>query len=252
MTVRRLLYAIREFGIDPTKTLGALQAIPTLLSDVIKFRHDEEHGKLTFSPVLLDFKSSAGAADGHYFWQDLICAQWINLENPSQHFDVGSRVDGFIAHLLSTREIISLDIRPLAVEIPRLKVALGNAQEPLRAKLGEFDSVSSLHSVEHFGLGRYRDALDSSGHIKGIRNIADCVKIGGNLYLSFPIGVPEVQFNAQRILKPTLLSEILPDFSLIEFVLIPWKGQPILNTRPEEVDTSIKGQAGLFKLKREY
>jgi hypothetical protein len=156
MAVRRLLYAIREFGIDPTKTLGALLAIPILLRDAINFRHDKKHGIMTFSPVLLDFKSSAGAADGHYFWQDLICAQWINLENPTQHFDVGSRVDGFIAHLLSTREVISLDIRPLAVDIPRLKVVLGNAQEPLRSKLGEFDSVSSLHSVEHFGLGRHK------------------------------------------------------------------------------------------------
>ena len=29
------------------------------------------------------------------------------------------------------------------------------------------DSVSCLHAIEHFGLGRYGDPIDVFGHIKG-------------------------------------------------------------------------------------
>lgn len=248
--MRRWLYAMREFGFDPTKTLRAIRGIPQFLFGLLRFVRKNKNSLISISPTLLDFNDNAGAADGHYFWQDLICAQWIFNENPSTHFDVGSRVDGFVAHLLSFRKVISLDIRPLRQTIPGLSVVLGNAQLPIQPNVGQFDSVSSLHSVEHFGLGRYGDEIDPNGHLKGIRNIADCVKPGGVLYLSFPIGKTKVQFNAQRILSPTILAELLTDFSLEDFVLIPWRGEPKFNTKPGEVDLNDFGQAGLYKLRR--
>jgi hypothetical protein len=32
-------------------------------------------------------------------------------------------------------------------------------------------SLSCLHAIEHFGLGRYGDPIDLDGHKKGIKNI---------------------------------------------------------------------------------
>ena len=205
---------------------------------------------ILLSPVLKDYKESAGSAAGHYFWQDLICAQWVNSANPRSHFDVASRVDGFVAHLLASREVTILDIRPLTVTIPKLKVILGDAQSTLSDQAGKFPSVSSLHSIEHFGLGRYGDLLDPNGHEKGLRNISSCVSPGGYLYVSFPIGKATVEFNAQRIIDPEWPQEFLPNFILEEFVLIPWRDQPIYGVEPREVDKSIWGQAGLYKFKR--
>ncbi len=200
--------------------------------------------------MLKDYRDSAGSAKGHYFWQDLICARWIFERSPQSHFDVASRVDGFIAHLLSFREVTILDIRPLEVEIPNLTVTLGDAQGDLSHLKGKFPSVSSLHSIEHFGLGRYGDTLDSDGHEKGLRNIAGCVASGGTLYVSFPIGSAGVEFNAQRIINPLWAEKILTDFSLEEFVLIPWKDQPVYGLKPTDVDTAVWGQAGLYRFKR--
>jgi SAM-dependent methyltransferase len=206
--------------------------------------------KFTLSPIFSDFKQSAGSADGHYFWQDLIVAQKIFNLNPKVHLDVGSRVDGFVAHLLTFREVHSLDIRELHSQIPGLTFIQGDAQEPLLDFEKTFDSVSSLHSIEHFGLGRYGDSLQYDGHIRGLKNIAACVKIGGILYVSFPIGEERIEFNAQRIVHPSFPTVTLENFCLLEFILIPWKGSPIYSCTPEKVDLSIKGQAGIYVFER--
>ena len=249
--MRRIIYILRQFGFDPIRFLNASRFIFRYLKNYISFRTKSSRStQFKFLPSLNDFNDSAGAADGHYFWQDLICAQWINEEDPEKHFDVGSRVDGFIAHLLASREITLLDIRPLPYEIPRLTVIEGDIQIESQRNAESYSSVSSLHSIEHFGLGRYMDPIDPSGHEKGLLNLAAMVALEGSLYVSFPIGAQSVEFNSQRIIDPLWPEEILEAFVLERFVLIPWKGIPIHNSSPGEVDRNIYGQAGLYKFKR--
>jgi len=45
----------------------------------------------------------AETASGHYFHQDLLVAGKIFKNNPIKHVDIGSRMDGFIAHVASFR-----------------------------------------------------------------------------------------------------------------------------------------------------
>jgi hypothetical protein len=74
------------------------------------------------------------------------------------------------------------------------------------------DSVSCLHAIEHFGLGRYGDPVDPNGHLKGFRNIVDMVKPNGTLFISFPIGKKnEVHFNAHRVFHPKDIFNWLED-----------------------------------------
>ena len=239
-------------GFDPLQLLKFLQNFPKFLISFIRFSSQNQFQRLKIAAVLTDFKQEGGIASGHYFWQDLICAKWIFEAQPVNHFDIGSRVDGFVSHLLAFREVDILDIRPIRSNVPGLKVHLGDAQLPLNQFEGQFQSVSSLHAIEHFGLGRYGDKIDYAGHKKGLINIAACVQIDGYLYLSFPIGSPSTEFNSQRILDPNWPIEVLSNFELIDFVLIPWKFDPVFNTWPSTVDINLKGQAGLYKFKRKY
>ena len=249
--MRRVIYVLRQFGIDPIRFFNASRFILRYVKNYISFRLKTVNStKVKFLPSLNDFDDSAGAADGHYFWQDLICAQWVNEDNPKKHFDVGSRVDGFIAHLLASRDVILLDIRPLHFKVPRLTVLEGNIQSENQSKAESYASVSSLHSIEHFGLGRYLDPIDPLGHEKGLLNLAAMVEKGGSLYVSFPIGSNIVEFNSQRIIDPLWPLEVLKDFKLERFVLIPWKGAPVENVPPSEVDRAIFGQAGLYKFRK--
>lgn len=246
---------MRQCGFDPINFTASLKGVSKYIFDLYRFRLMNKGSSryklpIVISPVLKDYRDSAGSATGHYFWQDLVCAKWIYERSPIDHFDVASRIDGFIAHLLTFRAVTILDIRPLQTRILNLNVILGNAQGDLSSLIKTYPSVSSLHSIEHFGLGRYGDAIDPDGHEKGLRNISQCVSLGGHLYVSFPIGAPEVEFNAQRIIDPIWPQKILSDFILEEFVLIPWKGEPIFNLEPSKVDPATWGQAGLYRFKR--
>jgi len=248
--MRRILYFSREIGFDPLKTFNAIKFIPRYVINFFNFLIQSKSIKINVSPALNDYRASSGSASGHYFWQDLICANWIYSSQPDRHFDVGSRVDGFIAHVAVFMKVFQLDIRKLNSEVPNLTFLEGNAQEPLEEFKMQFESVSSLHSIEHFGLGRYGDKLDIFGHVNGILNISECVALNGLLYVSFPIGEPRVEFNSQRIIHPEWPLDTLKNFKLEKFVLIPWKTPPIYGISPEEVDLKVQGQAGLYCLRR--
>lgn len=155
-------------------------------------------------PILTDYEDQAGTATGHYFHQDLLVASLIHAKNPQRHIDIGSRIDGFVAHVAAFRKIEVLDVRELAdtghANISFLKA---NLMDESSAQSGITDSISCLHALEHFGLGRYGDPLDPDGHLKGFRNIVRMLKPGGMLYISFPIGKGnEVHFNAHRVFDP--------------------------------------------------
>jgi len=155
-------------------------------------------------PMLSDFYEAAGNAKGHYFHQDLLVASFIFKANPVRHLDIGSSIDGFVAHVASFRKIEVSDIRDLPdtghANISFIKADL--MKKDLNPE-DMSDSISCLHAIEHFGLGRYGDPIDPDGHKKGFNNIVSMVKPGGTLYISFPIGRSnEIHFNAHRIFHP--------------------------------------------------
>jgi len=247
---RLTLNTLRQFGLDPLLTVRAIKNLPRYIVDLSKYLILEREGKVVIAPALQDFSADSGSARGHYFWQDLICAKWIQQNRPANHLDLGSRIDGFVAHLLAFMDVEILDIRPLGVDVPGLTSRIVNAQLGLSEVAGKYHSVSSLHSVEHFGLGRYNDPLDSRGHHEGLKNLSAAVAVGGILYVSFPIGNPRVEFNSQRIIYPMWALEMLTNFTLEEFVLIPWVEPPIYGLHPSRIDSDLEGQCGLYKFRR--
>jgi len=56
--------------------------------------------------MLTDRFDPGGDASGHYFHQDLIVARRIFERDPRKHVDVGSRIDGFVAHLAVFRSCV--------------------------------------------------------------------------------------------------------------------------------------------------
>jgi SAM-dependent methyltransferase len=190
-----------QLGIDPRRFLFFVMGIPRFVLDLLKFR-GRYAGKISLWPCLHDWGDEGGAAKGEYFWQDLYVAQEIHRANPERHVDIGSRLDGFVAHVASFREIEVLDIRPISAEINRVTFRQADLMNPSEVIDGYCDSVSCLHALEHFGLGRYGDEIDPEGHLAGLANLARMLKIGGVLYLSLPIGIERVEFNANRIVDP--------------------------------------------------
>jgi len=158
----------------------------------------------SFYPILNNLNENAGVAKGHYFHQDLLVASYIYNRNPTRHIDVGSRIDGFISHLACFRSVEIFDVRKLEeISYQNIKFVRKNLIETHNIETNITDSISCLHAIEHFGLGRYGDPIDPVGHIKGFNNLLTMLKKDGILYISFPIGVSnKVYFNAHRIFRP--------------------------------------------------
>jgi hypothetical protein len=204
MNALRLLASV--FGINP-RTLLSTRHFARYISDLKKFK--SAGGKVDeYFPILSDYCDSAGVAKGHYFYQDLVVAQRIFSRSPQRHVDIGSRIDGFVAHVASFREIEMFDIRPLKTAAPNIRFVVQDILE-LPPHLREYaDSVSCLNALEHFGLGRYGDPINPNGHIKGFENILDLTRPGGYLYVSVPVGIESTVFNAHRILSPFLFANL--------------------------------------------
>ena len=140
------------------------------------------------NPFVADRFESGGTAKGHYFHQDLHVAKLIFDSNPKKHVDISSRVDGFVAHVPVFREIEVLDIRPLNNKFSNIRFKQGEVMSLPHNMSNYCDSISSLHAIEHFDLGRYGDPIDYYGHLKAIQNITTMLKPKGVFYFSVPIG----------------------------------------------------------------
>lgn len=173
-------------------------------------------------PILSEYRSSAGFLDAHYFLQDIYVAKKIINSKTKLHFDIGSRVDGFIAHLLaSSIKVNMIDIRPLGINVDGISFTCGDATDLSNIQANSINSLSSLHVIEHFGLGRYGDNVDPNGWIKGLKAMQRIVAPGGVLYISAPVGSSnKLCFNAHRIFEIHEFVKILNQMKLYEFSYI--------------------------------
>lgn len=178
-------------------------------------------------PIVFDRYLSAGSTN-LYFWQDLWAATLISKENPKSHYDIGSRIDGFIAHLACHMENIYLiDIRPLDVKIPNVDFVQDDATSLKNIKPNSVTSLSALCSLEHFGLGRYGDEVDPEACFKCFKSIQKIMKKGGKVYLSVPIGKEHVEFDAHRVFYPSTIIDSFNEMELKEFSVIDEKCEGI-------------------------
>ena len=241
----------RNLGIFPL-SFRRLTKIPRYLKERKKFI--KSGGKITRTLAIVDdYNDSAGTTKGHYFHQDLLVAQFIHEHNPAKHVDVGSRIDGFVAHVASFREIEVLDIRDLVSdEHPNIKYTRSDLMNDCLSEVT--DSLSCLHTIEHFGLGRYGDPINANGYVSGLRNLVAMLKPFGKLYLSFPIGdTNEVQFNAHRIFHPQDIFTWSPkSLKLLRFDFVDDNGALHKDVDIHEIATNFKYGCGIYTFEKVF
>lgn len=193
--------------------LRSLRGLPRYVNHFLRFRSSYT-GRLEILPCLHDWYEEGGSTKSEYFWQDLLVARMIFEARPGKHVDVGSRVDGFVAHVASFREIEVFDVRPMTTQIPGVTFKQADLMKSVEGMAGYCDSLSCLHALEHFGLGRYGDPINPKGHERGLINMAGLLKENGVFYLSIPIGIDRVEFNAHRVFDPRVITDLAMQHSL--------------------------------------
>ncbi|MFN9811666.1 MAG: DUF268 domain-containing protein [Deltaproteobacteria bacterium] len=244
---------LARFVMRQVAPFSDLRALPATLAEVPWFlRSRRDYRSRTSEPVpwldtypaFLDRRASAGTAKGHYFHQDLWAARKVHASRVEDHVDVGSRVDGFVAHCACFTSVTYVDIRPLEARVPNLRsrvgsvVALPFADRSVR-------SLSCLHVVEHVGLGRYGDPLDPEGASKAMRELARVLAPGGDLYFGVPVGRERVCFNAHRVFAPRTVVAAFSGLELASFAAVDDAGDLV---DPADLDVIARSEfaCGLF------
>lgn len=204
----------------------------------------EENNLLPF----LEDKYSKNGPTSAYFFMDIWGAQLVRKSGVKQHFDIGSSVNGFIAHLLAMDiEVTVIDCREFSLEIEGMSAIVADATELKQIEDNSVKSISALHSLEHFGLGRYGDPIDPEACFKAFAAIQRKLQKGGNLYLAVPLGRNQLRFNGARYFHPATIVECFDNLTLKEFSLATAE-RIVRNVDLDSYETPLDtaGVTGLF------
>lgn len=245
---RKLTFLV---GFSPSVLLTTVKGIPQFLGDSFKYQRLNRSTSFRISirdlfPILTDRGDTAGVAEGHYFHQDLWAARKIFGRSPGRHIDIGSRVDGFVAHLLVFMPVTIIDIRQLDSNVSGLSFIRDDATQLAQLPSDSVESLSSLHAAEHFGLGRYSDPVDPSACFEFMSALQRVLAPGGNLYFSVPVGRERVEFNAHRVFSPQTIIGSFPQLQLASFSYVGDDGRLYEDTDTAAAERCDYG-CGLFQ-----
>mgnify|MGYP000973184195 CR=1 FL=1 len=153
--------------------------------------------------------------DPIYLLQNSWAFNLIVENKSSKHIDVGSSVQ-FLSLLARVVPTTYVDIRGLPFTIPDLKFKRGSILKlPFQSK--SVMSISSICVIEHIGLGRYGDPLDTFGSEKAAVELQRVTKRNGIIYISVPVdSVSAVHFNAHRTFTRDHILSLFSDCKLLE------------------------------------
>lgn len=207
-----------------------------------------------FYPMLDDFDDNAASIKNQLFHSDLLTSQKVYEKKPEKHLDIGSRIDGVIAHIASFRNLDVLDIRDVDIQ-PHKNINFVK-KDLLQIKIlddaEKYDSISSIGCLAHIGLGRYGDKIDPNGYKRGIKAINNLAKKNCIIYIMMPVGKKGVEFNSHQVFDADQLIEEFKSnsFNLQEFHLINDVGDLILNSKTKNsLDLNFGGGYFVFQKK---
>jgi SAM-dependent methyltransferase len=244
-----------SFLFDPRAAAAKVRAFPHFVRNAVAYRRSQTDAPFVLRLSELRFTSSdryagAGSAQGHYFFQDLWAARKLAEWGVQSHVDVGSRIDGFVAHILPFCEVEYVDIRPLDLTLDGLRFVPGSITELPYAD-GAVRSLSCLHVIEHIGLGRYGDAVDARGPWRGAAELVRVLSPGGRLLFSTPIGRERVVFDAHRIFDPDTVIRMFAPLRLSSFDLIDDTGTGVMRNASFPAARSCDYGCGLFVFEKD-
>jgi SAM-dependent methyltransferase len=235
------------------RAAGTARALPIYGANLARYTRENKRPSLRFTLRDAWFRtfdrfSDAGSLTWHYFWQDLWAATRLFELGIRRHVDVGSRIDGFIAHVLTFCDVTYVDIRPIDVDWPKFHFMKG-AILAMPFGDGEVPSLSALHVIEHIGLGRYGDPVQAEGPWTAARELARILAPGGTLLLGVPIGCERVCFDAHRIFAPETVREMFDGLDLVEFSFVDDRNRFQRNADFDQVRDAYYG-CGLFEFRK--
>lgn len=227
--LKRIHRFLSQFFFDPLVMLNKWKALPYYFRNMLTYSRLSKGSpfKITASKLYYttgDMFQKAGSMKSHYFHQDLWGARLIRERGLQNHIDVGSRLDGFVAHVLSFCKVSYVDIREMESAVDGLEFIKGSITN-LPFEDNSVSSLSCLHVLEHIGLGRYGDEIDAEGPVKGAKELSRVLEPGGRLYFWTPVGRQALYFDAHRVFDPQTVLDMFSGLRLLSYTLIGDKAE---------------------------
>jgi uncharacterized protein DUF268 len=202
-------------------------------------------------PCLDDDKANT-PFDRHYVLHPAWAMRILVLNKPDLHIDIGSTLR-FVTQLSCIMPVRHYDYRPPLLNLDNLECAQVDLTN-LPFQTNSIGSLSCMHTLEHIGLGRYGDRLDSDGDIKAAGELARVLLPGGNLLFVVPVGRSRIEFNAHRIYAYCQVLELFPSLQVKQYALIPDSHETgdILYGASEELTDSQNHGCGCFWFTKVY
>ena len=157
--------------------------------------------------------------DRHYIYHTSWAARILAETKPKYHVDISS--DLRFATLVSAFIPVKFhDFRQVDLKLPNLTSEHADLTN-LPFDDTSIKSLSTMHVVEHIGLGRYGDPIDPQGDLKAISELKRVLSADGDLLFVVPIGKARIQFNAHRIYNYEQIMNYFRELKLQQFALIP-------------------------------
>jgi SAM-dependent methyltransferase len=247
----RLPYALFSLLLfDPLEKVNKFKALPIFYRNLRKYISLNRNSSFNFRVRDIWYRTfdrfdTAGVATGQYFHQDLWAARILFARQVKKHVDVGSRIDGFIAHILPFCEVIYVDIRPLNQDIEGFVFKQGSILN-LPFDDNSIPSLSCLHVIEHIGLGRYGDPVEPDGYLQAARELVRVLQPGGIMLLGIPVGKERLCFDAHRIFDPQTVVKIFQPLVLEELRFIDDNGNMCSQDTTFQEAQEFRYGCGLF------
>lgn len=135
----------------------------------------------------------------------------LSILNPEEVYDVGSHRNWLLG-VGAGRRLHTLDVRPSPLQLKNETFHLGRAEE-LPYPDRSIDCMTSLCSLEHFGLGSYGDAFDPNGDRIALAEMKRVLKPGGHYIFTTLMtgGKTFVVFNTRRVYSLETIHSMLND-----------------------------------------
>lgn len=119
-----------------------------------------------------------------------------------------------------------IDDCPLVRNRTNITFRLGDTSNSKTLKGLKAGSVSSLHALEHVGLGHYGDTIDIDGWRYRLESLSGLLEPGALHCVSVPTGAKQcVEFDARRLFRlQSLRDELALRDEILELALVDYHG----------------------------
>lgn len=188
--------------------------------------------------VIEEFRDESRAHPVHY--RDFECefaSEQVRRCAPGTILDVGS-YRAWLAGLMAHYRVTTVDVRERHSDLAN-ETCVTQDVRYLTLESESVDMVTTLHTIEHFGLGRYGDEFDPDGDCKAVKSLLHMIRPGGRFLFSVPVtaGTPCLAFNSHRIYSLDMVRGWVADLARIEERFI--KRKPARICEETELATSL-------------